>query len=45
MVFEEFLLGLSRLRIQLISIKMQVQFLALLSGVRIWHCCKLWCRL
>ena len=24
--------------------KMQVQSLALLSGLRIWHCCKLWCR-
>ena len=24
---------------------MQVQSLALLSGLRIWHCCELWCRL
>ena len=23
---------------------MQVQFLAWLSGLRIWHCCELWCR-
>ena len=22
----------------------QVQSLALLSGLRIWHCCELWCR-
>ena len=24
---------------------MQVQSLASLSGLRIWHCCELWCRL
>ena len=24
---------------------MQVQFLALLSGLKIWHCRELWCRL
>ena len=25
--------------------KMQIQSLALLSGLRIWHCRQLWCRL
>ena len=24
---------------------MQVRSLASLSGLRIWHCCELWCRL
>ena len=23
--------------------RMQVRFLASLSGLRIWHCCELWC--
>ena len=32
-------------RIQLISMKLLVQSLALLSGLRIWHCPELWCRL
>ena len=36
-------------RIRLVSTRMQVQFLALLSGLGIWRhcklCCKLWCRL
>ena len=25
--------------------RMRVQSLASLSGLRIWHCCELWCRL
>ena len=41
----EFLLWLSRLWTWIISIRMQVQTLASLSGLRIQHCCKLWCRL
>ena len=32
-------------RIQLASMSMWVQSLALLSGLRIQHCCELWCRL
>ena len=28
---------------RLVSMRMQVQYLALLSGLRIWHCCELWC--
>ena len=32
-------------QIQLVSMKMQVQSLALLSGLGIWHCLELWCRL
>ena len=32
-------------RIQLVSMMMQVGSLASLSGLRIWHCCDLWCRL
>ena len=35
---------LSRLRTRLASLRMQVQSLALLSALRIWHCFKLWCR-
>ena len=31
-------------RAQLVSMKMQVQSLALLSGLSIWHCHKLWCK-
>ena len=31
-------------RIRLVSMRMQVQSLASLSGLRIWHCHKLWCR-
>ena len=31
--------------IELASMRTQVQSLALLSGLRIWHCCELWCRL
>ena len=40
----EFLLWLSRLRIRLVSMRVQVQSLGLLSGLRIWHCPELWCR-
>ena len=25
--------------------RLQVRSLALLSGLRLWHCCELWCRL
>ena len=32
-------------RIQLGTMKLLVQSLALLSGLRIWHCHELWCRL
>ena len=31
--------------VQLVSMKMHVPSLALLPGLRIWHCCELWCRL
>ena len=41
----EFLLWLSGLRTQLVSIRMQVQSLASLSGLRIWHYHELWCGL
>ena len=41
----EFPLWLSELRTQLAPMRMQVQSLALLSGLWIWHCYKLWCRL
>ena len=34
---------LSRLKIQLVSMKLQVRSLVLLSGLRIWRCHKLWC--
>ena len=30
---------------QVVSMRMQVQSMALLIGLRIWHCHKLWCRL
>ena len=29
----------------LVTMRIWVQSLALLSGLRIWHCCELWCRL
>ena len=32
-------------KIQLVSMRMQVRLLASLSGLRIWHCCKLRCSL
>ena len=34
-----------RKQIWLASMRTQVQFLASLSGLRIWRCCGLWCRL
>ena len=33
------------LRTLLVSMRMWFQSLALLSGLRIWHCGELWCRL
>ena len=41
---EEFPFWLSSFRTQLVSIRMRVQFLASLCGLKIWHCCKLQCR-
>ena len=41
---QEFLLWLSRLRTQLESMRIWVQSLALLSGLRIWCCHELRCR-
>ena len=32
-------------QIQLVSMRIQVRSLALLSGLRIWRCCELWHRL
>ena len=40
----EFLLWFSRLSTRLVSTRMWVQSLALLSGLRIWYCYKLWQR-
>ena len=40
----EFLLWLRGLRIQLVSMKIQVRSLASLSGLRIRHCHELWCK-
>ena len=40
----EFLLSLSRLRTGLGTMRFRVRSLASLSGLRIWHCCELWCR-
>ena len=40
----EFLLWLSGFWTWLVSLRMQVQTLALLSGLRILHCCDLWHR-
>ena len=42
--FLGFALWLSGLGIQLVSMRMQVQSLALLSGLRIQRCRELWCR-
>ena len=39
------LLMAQQLTTQLASMRTQVQSLTLLSGLRIWHCCELWCRL
>ena len=44
-IIKKFQLWLSGLMIQLVSMRMQVQSLASLSGLRIWHCCKLQQRL
>ena len=43
MMKKEFLSWLSSKRIWLASMKTQVWFLALLSGLRIQWCCELWC--
>ena len=43
--FWEFPLWLSGLKTQLVPMRMQVQSLALICGLRIQHCCKLQCRL
>ena len=32
-------------QIQLGTMRLWAQSLASLSGLRIWHCCELWCRL
>ena len=40
----EFLLWLSGLRTRLVSMRIQAQSLALLSGLRIWYCPELRCR-
>ena len=37
----EFPLWLNQIRTQLVFMRMQVQFLALISGLRIWSCRKL----
>ena len=42
---QDFQSWLSRLRTRLVSMRMGVGSLALLSGLRIWRCHKLWCRL
>ena len=34
-----------QVRTQLVSIRMQVQSMALFSGLRIWHCHKMWYKL
>ena len=44
MQFREFLLWLSRLQTQLVSMRMWVQSLAYLSELRIQHCREWWCR-
>ena len=41
---QELPLWLTGLRTQMVSVRRQVQFLASLSGLRIWHCHKLWHR-
>ena len=43
-LIEEFSLWLSRIRTWLESMRMQVPSLASISGLRIQHCRKLWCR-
>ena len=44
-IFWEFLLWLRGLWTQLVSMRMGVQSLASHSGLRIWRCRELWCRL
>ena len=44
MKFKEFPMWLSGLQTQLLSMRMQIRFLALLSGLRIRNCRELWCR-
>ena len=44
-LFREFPLWLRGLRAQLVSVRTQVQSLASFSGLRIWRCHELWCRL
>ena len=41
---QELPMWLSGLQTQQVSMKTRVRSLALLSGLRIWHCCELWCR-
>ena len=41
--FREFPVWLGGLRSQLVSMRMWIRFLALLSGLCIWCCCELWC--
>ena len=43
-IFSEFLSWLSSLRTQLVSMRIWIWSLALLSVLRIWRCCELWCR-
>ena len=31
-------------RIRRGTVRLQIQSLASLSGLRLWHCCELWCR-
>ena len=40
----EFLSWFSSCQTRLASMRAQVRSLASLSGLRIWHCCELWCR-
>ena len=40
----EFLLWRSSIQIQLVSLRMWIRSLALLSGLGIWSCHELWCR-
>ena len=42
---KEFLSWLSGNESGRVSMRTQARSLTLLSGLRIWHCCELWCRL
>ena len=42
--YREFSLWLSRLRTQLVSMRIQVRSLALFRGLQTWCCHALWCR-